>query len=219
MLNVDKTNNKVDKKPGNVRKRNQTVILRAAEEEFLSKGYQGASIKSIAARADLPRANIHYYYRNKEELYTAILSDIIGLWNSSFDNVSEDDDPRTAISSYIHAKVMFSKSNPTASRIFASEIIHGAPHIRAYLEGENRHWVAHKVQVIQAWVDAGKITPIDPLNLLFFIWGATQHYADFGVQVCAASNKKSLSDDDYEQIANDLINLVLKGCGLATEKH
>jgi TetR/AcrR family transcriptional regulator len=203
-----------DKKDGRVRKKNKLIILAAAEQEFLEHGFQGAAIKRIAERAKLPRANVHYYFSSKQDLYAAILNNIVGMWNSGFDKVSKDDDPRTALSNYIRAKVMFSKTDSARSRIFASEIIRGAPHLKKYLQTENKTWVQHKVKVIQAWIDAGKIDPIDPLNLLFFIWGATQHYADFGTQVRITSGKAKLKDQDFERIADDLIGLVLKGIGL-----
>lgn len=204
----------IEKKIGNVRKKNQQIILAAAEEDFLRNGFQGASIKRIAESAGIPRANVHYYYKNKTELYCEILNDIIGMWNSSFDDITVDDDPRKVLSSYIRAKVMFSKNNPVRSRIFASEIIHGAPHLKHYLKTTNKKWVDHKVNVIQAWVDAGKIDPITPLNLLFFIWGSTQHYADFSAQVCIASGKRKLSKQDFDVVADDLVSLILKGIGL-----
>lgn len=199
---------------GRVRQKNQLVILAAAEEEFLSFGFKGASMKRIAERAELPRANIHYYYKNKEELYGAVLNDILILWNVSATQFNATDEPEETLSAYIHAKVMYSKTHPAASRIFASEIIHGAPHLSSYLQTEFRHSIKQKTDVIQAWIDQGKMDPMDPIHLLFFIWGATQHYADFGVQVLAAMNKTELSEQDFESVATNLTQLVLKGCGI-----
>jgi len=190
----------VEKKDGKVRKKNKSIILAAAEQEFLIHGFKGAAIKRIAERADLPRANVHYYFKSKEELYSEILNDIVGRWQ--------------ALSNYIRAKIMFSKTDPERSRIFASEIIHGAPHIKQYLKTTQKQWVEHKVEVIQAWMDQGKIAKVDPLNLLFFIWGATQHYADFSAQVLIASDKTALNDKDYEKVADDLVAIVLRGIGL-----
>ena len=199
---------------GRVRQKNEPVIIAAAEQEFLDFGYKGASMKRIAERADLPRANIHYYFKNKLDLYGAVLSDIVELWNTSFDLINADDDPYKALSAYIHAKVMFSKTNPTASRIFASEIIHGAPHLAEYLETDFHEWVKEKTQVIQSWIDGGKMNPVDPMHLLFFIWGATQHYADFGVQIRAAMGKDDLSDEDFEKVADTMVQIIAGGCGL-----
>ncbi len=200
---------------GRIRQQNQTLILAAAEEEFVTYGFKGASMKRVAERAELPRANIHYYYKNKLELYGAVLGDIVEIWNTTFDTIKAEDDPREALTAYIHAKVMYSKTNAAASRIFASEIIHGAPHLTEYLKVDFRQWIQRKVAAIQSWIDAGKMDPVDPMHLLFFIWGATQHYADFGVQVRAAMDREALTDEDFEHIAETLTQLVLKGCGIS----
>ncbi len=199
---------------GRVRKKNEAVIIAAAEREFLDYGFKGASIKRIAERAGLPRANIHYYFKNKLDLYGRVLSDIVEFWNASIEDINPDDDPAEALAAYIRAKVMYSKTNPVASRIFAGELIHGAPHLMEYLQTEFRAWIGQIVAVMQSWIERGKMDAVDPLHLLFLIWGATQHYADFGVQVRAAMGKETLSDKDFEYIAESLIHIVLKGCGL-----
>ena len=199
---------------GRIRQRNQAIILAAAVDEFVSRGFEGASMKRVAERAELPRANIHYYYKNKLDLYSALLGDIIEVWNTRFASITAEDEPRAALGAYIRAKVEYSRSHPAASRIFASEIIHGAPRLKTYLEGDFQHWVKHKTAVIQSWIDQGKMDPIDPLHLLFFIWGSTQHYADFGVQVLAAMDRDALTDQDLDHIVDTLTQLVCKGCGI-----
>lgn len=214
MADVNIIKKKRNEASGRIRQQNQSLILAAAEEEFFTYGFKGASMKRVAERADLPRANIHYYYKNKLELYGAVLGDIVEIWNTTFDTIKAEDDPKEALTAYIRAKVMYSKTNPGASRIFASEIIHGAPHLSEYLKVDFYQWVQRKTAAIQSWIDQGKMDPIDPIHLLFFIWGSTQHYADFGVQVLAAMNRDKLSDDDFEHIADTLTQLVLKGCGI-----
>ena len=207
-------NESVTQTAGRIRQQNQTLIVTASQEEFVRYGFKGASIKRIAERAGLPRANIHYYFKNKTDLYKAVLNDIVRTWNASFDTIKPTDDPGVALRAYVHAKVMYSKTHSSASRIFASEIIHGAPHLEDYFRSEFYFWVQQKISTIQSWIDGGKMDPVDPMHLLFLIWGATQHYADFGVQVLAAMNKDTLSDDDFEQIADSLATFVLKGCGI-----
>ena len=125
--------------------------------------------------------------------------------------VNDDDTPRDTLEAYIRAKIMYSKTNPSESRLFASEIIHGAPYLSNYLSCTFREWVNQKSSVIQSWIDKGEMDPIDPTNLLFLIWGATQHYADFGVQVLAAMDKDKFTDDDFEIIADNLTHIILKG--------
>ncbi|MGB1095066.1 MAG: TetR family transcriptional regulator C-terminal domain-containing protein, partial [Paracoccaceae bacterium] len=58
-----------------------------------------------------------------------------------------------------------------------------APRIEGFLSGELRALVDEKATVLQTWMDAGKIEPLDPYHLLFSIWAMTQHYADFEAQI------------------------------------
>ena len=199
---------------GNIRQKNKALILNAAKEEFVTYGFKGASIKRIAERANIPRTNIHYYYKNKIDLYQQLLNDILETWNRRFDTLTEQDNAKDALTAYIRAKVMYSKTDPDASRIFASEIIHGAPHLKPYLATEFKEWVQGKAAVIQAWIDQGQINPINPYHLLFLIWGASQHYADFNVQVLSAMDKTEMNHDDFEDVAASLTSIILTGCGI-----
>jgi TetR/AcrR family transcriptional regulator len=203
---------------GDIRKKNKALILNAAKKEFVTFGFKGASIKRIAERANIPRTNIHYYFANKMELYQELLSNIVSIWNSKFDSLNINDDPKTALTAYIRSKVMYSRDDPDASRIFASEIIHGAPVLNDYLNTDFKVWVKTKVDVIQHWSEQGLIDDINPYHLLFLIWGATQHYADFNVQVLAAMDKQKMDEGSFEAIVDSITNIVLKGCGVKTIK-
>ena len=71
----------VQRNQQDIRAHNQTVILAAAEEEFVLQGFRGATMQGIADRAELPKANVHYYFKNKKNLYQAVLHSIIQEWN------------------------------------------------------------------------------------------------------------------------------------------
>ena len=201
-------------KVGKIRTDNRAKIITIAEMEFAEFGFKGASIMNIAKRANLPRANVHYYFNSKLELYKKVLFDILKLWNDAFNQITPEDDPAEAIGAYIRAKVMYSKTNPLASKIFANEIIHGAPRISEYLNSDFRDWLKAKSAVIEQWIKQGKMDPVDPLFLIMLIWSATQHYADFSTQVSAVMDKDKLSDNDFDHIADNLIHIILKGCGI-----
>jgi TetR/AcrR family transcriptional regulator len=193
---------------------NKNIILAAAGQEFKQYGFNGASISRIAETAKLPRTNIHYYFKNKLALYGAVLTNIINLWNQAFANINADDDPAKAIASYIDAKIEYSRINPTASIIFASEILHGAPYLSEYLQTDFKHWIDEKAKVIEAWQAQGKIDKVSAYHLLFTIWGATQHYANFAVEIEAAL-ERPLNIDDFDEAKRTIKHIILKGCGLS----
>ncbi|WP_076416706.1 TetR/AcrR family transcriptional regulator [Shewanella sp. UCD-KL12] len=199
---------------GNIRQKNKAVIFNAAKKEFVTYGFKGASIKRIAERANIARANIHYYFQDKTDLYQQLLSNIIDVWNKDYDTLTVDKAPKQALSAYIRAKVMHAKDDPDSSRIFASELIHGAPVLNDYLNSDFREWLEGQVSVIEAWVEQGLIDKVNPHHLLFLIWSSTQHYADFNVQVVAALNKEAMTDEDFEEVVASLTQIILKGCGI-----
>lgn len=199
---------------GNIRQKNKTLILTAAKEEFVNHGFKGASIKRIAERAKIPRANIHYYFIDKTDLYRQLLAGILDTWNTRYDTLNADVDPEIALTAYIRSKVMYSRDDPNASRIFASEIIHGAPVLRDYLSGDFKLWIRAKVAVIESWIEKDLMDAVNPYHLLFLIWSSTQHYADFNVQVLAGLNQQKMSEADFDAVVNSLTSIILKGCGI-----
>lgn len=199
---------------GNIRQKNKAIIFNAAKKEFVTYGFKGASIKRIAERANIARANIHYYFQDKTDLYQQLLSNIIAVWNTDYDTLNADQEPKVALSAYIRAKVMHSRDDPDSSRIFASELIHGAPVLNDYLNTDFKTWLQSKVAVIDIWVEQGLIDKVNPHHLLFLIWSSTQHYADFNVQVLAALDKETMNDDDFEEVVASLTQIILKGCGI-----
>ncbi|MEH6591906.1 MAG: TetR/AcrR family transcriptional regulator [Halioglobus sp.] len=206
-------------KVGKIRINNEKAILKAAEQEFAARGFIGASMQRIAEGAGVARTNVHYYFQNKEELYGRVLTDAIQMWDASFNQITADDDPAQALSAYIRAKVNYSKTKPLASRIFASEILHGAPVLSSYLKKDYREWLRAKAAILEQWAAQGKMDPVDPFYLIFMIWATTQHYADFDVQVKMVLGKSRLSGNDFDHIADNLIHIILKGCGITVPNN
>ncbi|GAA5140290.1 TetR/AcrR family transcriptional regulator [Thalassotalea piscium] len=213
MKKIKVTNEALVSRQQKARTLNISKILEAAAQEFKQYGFNGASISRIAETAKLPRTNIHYYFENKLALYGAVLTHITDLWNNAFSDIKSTDDPSETIANYIDAKIEYSRINPTASIIFASEILHGAPHLSEYLNTDFKLWIADKAKVIESWQLQGKIDVISPYHLLFTIWGATQYYANSAVEIEAAFNRE-LSYDDFEQAKKTIKHIILKGCGM-----
>jgi len=193
----------------------QTHILAAAERVFAGAGFGGATMAAIAAEAGLPKANLHYYFGSKEVLYRTVLAQTLQDWLEPTHVITPEADPKTAIETYIRAKMALSAQRPHASRVFANELLHGAPVIQPLLTGALRELVQAKAAVIAQWIAAGRMAPVDPVHLFFTIWAATQTYADFEVQVCAVLGQPALTDQDHARATEHVVALLLRGCGLA----
>lgn len=200
-------------KGGSIRAKNRQRILYAAEQEFAKYGFKGTSVQAIADSVELPKANILYYFKSKTGLYKALLTDILEMWNQGFSVETNQQAPDEVIRRYIIEKMRYSRTHPMRSKIFAMEIIQGAPIIRDAIEQPMVVWSKSKVNVIQTWIDEGLIPKVNPLYLLFLIWGTTQFYADFDSEI-ELINGRSLDDKEFIEAGNFTVNIVLKGLGL-----
>lgn len=203
-------------KPGrrtDIRRENERAILEAAEKVFAEAGFGGATMQLIADMAGLPKANLHYYFATKEDLYRRVVQQIFEIWldaASSFDNAPG---PVEGIGAYIDAKMDISRTHPHGSKVWASEVMHGAPVIQDYLETTLRDWTEGRIAVIQRWIDEGKMQPINPRHLLYMLWATTQHYADFGHQIQTLNDGKPLTDKQWREAKASVRDMVLRGIG------
>jgi TetR/AcrR family transcriptional regulator len=186
---------------------NQDLILKAALEVFSAFGFRGATVDQIAQKCGLSKPNLLYYFKRKEDIYIAVLEHTLAEWLAPLRKLDEAGDPITELTRYISAKLEMSHENPTASRLFANEVLHGAPHISKFLSGPLRDLLHEKTETIKHWIARGEIALVDPEHFIFAIWAVTQHYADFSVQVSALLGEKP----DMARTKTAVLNILLRG--------
>jgi TetR/AcrR family transcriptional regulator len=114
-----------------------------------------------------------------------LLARLLKTWLDPLNAIDPEGEPRAEILAYMHRKLELSRDYPRESRLFANEILQGAPRLREVIEGDLKTLVDIKAAVFSRWMDEGRIARLPPVHLLFSIWSLTQHYADFDVQVRA----------------------------------
>jgi len=202
-----------------IREANEARILRAAEKTFALHGFRGTTTESIAAEAGLPKANVHYYFGTKANLYREVLKGILEDWMQAAAVFEADDDPERALRSYITAKMEFSRQRPYGSRVWASEIMRGAPVMERFLGTTLKAWVNARVKAIRSWIETGRIRPVDPESVLYMIWAVTQHYADFERQIVILNGGERFDERQYREKAEEVVKLVLGAVGLDSKER
>jgi len=197
-----------------IRKANEALILETAERVFATSGFEGASIAKIAREAGLPKANIHYYFKTKSDLYREVLRHILEDWMSAATTFSNHAEPEEALRTYIEAKMAYSRARPYGSRVWASEIMSGAPVMEEFLGTILKQWVDKQARIMRRWIRDGKIKPIHPRALLYMIWATTQHYADFERQIVILNGGKEISKREYGQRTEQVVSMILSSVGL-----
>lgn len=197
-----------------IRRSNVEKILLGAEKVFAEKGFAGTAMADIAAQVQLPRSNLHYYFSTKTDLYSAVLLGLLEVWKQDALCFETYDDPRLVLSSYIRAKMHHSRTRPHGSKVWANEMIHGAPTLGLALDASLYDWAKIKEAKIRQWVQDKRILPVEPSSLLYMIWASTQHYADFDHQVMIINDHQPLSDIQFERAVQTVTSVILRGIGL-----
>ncbi len=198
-------------------KRSQAVsakkqaILSAALETFSQFGIHGTRLEQVAELAGVSKTNLLYYFPSKEALYVAVLQQILDIWLAPLKAFREELTPLVAIQQYIRLKLEVSRDYPQASRLFCLEMLQGAPLLKTVLSGDMKSLIDEKSAIIAGWVDTGKLAPVDPHHLIFMIWAATQHYADFSAQVEAVTGKSLKDDDFFHSTVDNVQRMIIEG--------
>jgi TetR/AcrR family transcriptional regulator len=187
---------------------NEDIILAAALEVFSVFGYRGSTVDQIADRAGMSKPNLLYYFRRKDDIYRAVLEKTLADWLEPLKGLDPEGEPLAEIARYVRAKMAMSRDNPKASRLFANEMLHGAPAIGDFLSGPMKLLVDETARTVKGWIAKGQIAAIDPYHLIFTIWAMTQHYADFDIQIRAVLGADS---DHFADAETTIIRLIQDG--------
>lgn len=177
------TKAKSTKGTSRIQARNRARILDAALNVFSKYGYRGATLDQIAAEAGLSKPNILYYFSGKEEIHVTLLDRLLKTWLDPLKEMDPEGSPKDEILGYVRRKLDLALELPRESRLFANEVIQGAPRIHDHLERELKPLLQEWTPVLDSWMEAGQIARHDPMHLIFTIWAITQHYADFAAQI------------------------------------
>ncbi|KAK0354424.1 hypothetical protein LTR94_012665 [Friedmanniomyces endolithicus] len=116
-----------------------------------------------------------------------------------------DLEPEEAITNYLLQKIEVSRTQPKASRLFALEVIQGAPHILEILKGPLKKLVKRKAKVISNWQEQ------DPELLILNIWALTQNYADFATQMEMVTGKTLRNRSMQQRVIQHTVHMMLYG--------
>ncbi len=188
----------------------EELILEAALDVFASHGFRGATLDQIADQAGLSKPNLLYYFKNKETIHRQLLDRLLDNWLRPLRELNENGEPVSEIKSYIRRKLELARDYPRESRLFANEILQGAPRIGDELS-DLKILVDEKAKIIRNWSDAGQLKKCDPHHMFFAIWATTQHYADFDVQVQVVLGGMGQGEGRFEDAARFLDQLFVEG--------
>ncbi len=159
--------------------RTRAAILEAAELLFAEHGYASARVEDVATRVGIKRASIVYYFRDKRELYDAVLSEVVGGLQVRIEEALSSPAPLPErLEAAVGAWVDYVGARPSFARILLREIADGARDGGAVL----RRLTAPFHELIQKQVGerpdpaGAQLSPVDPIQVASSIAGATVFY-------------------------------------------
>lgn len=200
-----------------IRAHNQELILDTAERVFARQGLAKTTTQMIADEAGLPKANVHYYYRSKQDLLDAVLERILTMWLHSVSLFNAEEGPKVNLTRYISEKIDQSRSRPNASKVFAMALIGEEDFVLQYLRDYFVTELSREKATIEKWIELGLMRPVASEHLFISMWAMTQTYADFDAQIKIVLNKPQMDDEDYDAAKLFITNMVLAGCGIAED--
>lgn len=194
-----------------IQQRNRREIVDAVVDVVAEHGFEGATMDLISERAGLSRTNIHYYFKSKDELFHEAIGYVHKVWGDLWTGLDENGDPGEELRKYIKGKLRASWEQPKLSRVFAAEIMRGAPMSKSILQGDMREMFDDACETLRKWMRQGHLAEVDPLHVFITIWGATQYYADFRLVVKLIWDKETLDEDDFDAAADAVTAIIMKG--------
>jgi len=154
--------------------RTRAQILESAETIFAAKGYAATRLEDIAADVGIRRASLVYYFRDKQELYDAVLTEVIGGLMTRIQHViTAARGLPDAIDAALDAWVDYAGERPALARLLLREIADAQP-------GKPSLFVQHAMPVLglmdQSIREGQRLElflPIDPIHFASTITGAT----------------------------------------------
>ncbi|PJN93401.1 TetR family transcriptional regulator, partial [Amaricoccus sp. HAR-UPW-R2A-40] len=105
------------------------AILEAALGVFAAQGFRGATLDQIAEAAGLSKPNLLYYFASKEAVHRALLDRLLHRWLAPLQAIDPSGDPQAEIRGYVARKLAMAQDFPRESRLFADEMLQGAPRL------------------------------------------------------------------------------------------
>ena len=203
--------NPAKERRSDTRKRLEQEILEAAKRLFANRGYGGVSLDHIAKEVGTAKQNLLYYFSSKEGLYRRVLHGVLDVWLSYMAAIAEHaGDPEQALRKYIAGKLRFSREHPYDSRVYANEVIAGAPLFAQEIKDRVVPALQADIAVFERWAELGICRRVDAVHLMVVLWASTQAYADFASQISLVLGKPELEQADFDAAEGLLVDMVLR---------
>jgi TetR/AcrR family transcriptional regulator len=192
-------------------------IIIAATGVFQKHGFSGAKMQQIATLAGVNKALLHYYFKNKEQLYISVLGYIMDLyWTRLEQEISKANTAVELITNITHGMFEVLKENPECRGVILQELAQDGPFIedvKNQITNSCEPVLLKIIGMLQEFMDKGEIRPMNPLDIYSNISGMcmfTFMQLPF-VRVSDLVETPIENDAYFSEKANVIIEMTVKG--------
>ncbi len=189
------------------------AILDSALEHFARDGFEGASVRKIAAQAGVNHGMIRHIYGTKEELWRRAITFLFERLDSTVNvdaEIASGMDDRALLEIYIRRYVHYCAAHPEHARIMIQQSALAGPQ----LEWAAKRFIRARHQVMYAPIkrlrERGMLPDLDPFSLTFCLAGSCQMYFLLAPEVRALAGRNVFAPEEIEQHAQTVIRLFLR---------
>jgi TetR/AcrR family transcriptional regulator len=159
----------------------EELILSAAMDVFVERGWNGARMQDIADRAGINKALLHYYFRTKEKLYDRIIETVFSRFFTQVEQALADDDSfDRVLRRFIDTAIDIMAADPRLPMFIMHELSQGGKNVRAILSsviGQYRLTLPQRMfALIERELEAGTIRRVDPGHFMITLLGACIYF-------------------------------------------
>lgn len=142
-------------------------ILNAAISVFQQKGMAGARMQEIADEADINKAMLHYYFRNKQQLFEAVFMKAFGQLAPQLNLIFASEEKLfDKIPKFVSSYIDFILKNPYLPSFIIQELNQNPDFVKKFMSHEGKPDPKPFLKQIKEEIEAGNIKKIDPKQLL-----------------------------------------------------
>jgi len=145
-------------------------ILLAAKKIFLLNGMAGARMQDIADEAGINKAMLHYYFRNKEQLFEMIFKEALNEFFPRVIGIIESDTPLfTKIENFCRGYIEMMQRNAYLPLFVLNEVNKDPVRFKEKFWENKELVLINFAKQVEEEATAGKIKPVNPGHLFINI--------------------------------------------------
>jgi len=203
----------------------EEIIMRAAMDVFVDKGQYGAKMQEIADKAGINKALLHYYYRNKEKLYTHIFKFIFkNIMDEVVDLLQSDLPFKDFLKTFISKYIDLLNENHRFPLFIMRELSQGGKIVsNAIKEAMPRELSEHlpAIKLIEDAMSRGEIVRMDPRQIILTVIGSSLFYfmGEPIIRVLLLNEESFDRDKFLEEKKEAIFNIIYYGLAPRGDKQ